>query len=264
MFENWDLFAWVTVVLAFLAIIVPSVLWFLDRRRQAKRDEESRKEKRLGYRIDYAQSLVSLNRNVDAGDIEVLFKGRKLVKPEIMGVTFENIGQIPIAKRDFSESLKLVFSEGAEIVSVDVEDKKPDDLPIAYRVNGREIEIEDLLLNAGDSFSLKVLGTKVSRFDVSARIVGVLELEDINKALEAERRKELERVKRSGIWRELVTYLLALILLVVVAAIIASSPDFPDSGGFVAGLAVVGGFFAVGALLDTLRKMGLLWIRSEN
>lgn len=202
MFENWDTLAWVTTILASLAIIVPSVLWFLDRRRQAKRDEESRKEKRLGFRVDYAQSLVSLNPNVDESEVEVFFRGTQLVEPEIMGVTFQNVGQVPIIKDDFSEPLKLIFGERAEIVSVDVEDKKPDDLPVAFKVEGTEIDIEKLLLNAGDSFSLKVLGTKVSEFSTSARIRDVVELENINEAMEEAERERIERLRKYPRWDE--------------------------------------------------------------
>jgi hypothetical protein len=88
--------------------------------------------------------------------------GKELKSLYSISYRIENTGEAPILKTDFSEDLKVSFSDYWEILALKNLATNPAELsPEWEKVNYHEIRLKPLLMNAGDRFGLEIYLSRI-------------------------------------------------------------------------------------------------------
>jgi hypothetical protein len=144
----------VAAVLALIAIVVSFVLW-----------RKSRIQPRLTHEIT-ATPLVSIHAEGE-GRITIELDGDPVEGVHLVQARLSNTGNGPIRAQDFERPLRISLGETAVPITVELGQAHPTGLNPNVHIAGPNLEIEPLLLNNGDSFTLKAL---VKDFDGPARL----------------------------------------------------------------------------------------------
>lgn len=147
---------------AFLALVVAVIAIISQIRR-----------KQLAYEIGANIPLLTLEEEV-AGKLQILFDQQVVNDVRLLKIRPVNSGRIPIVPSDYVEPVVVDFGGEARLLSVDVFAKSPPNLHGTFSSAGGRLTFSPMLLNAGDSFAVKLL---VAHFGdaptVDGRIVGV-------------------------------------------------------------------------------------------
>lgn len=141
-----------------------------------------RPKKRLQYNVLSVTSLVSPE--ALHGRIQVLLDGKPTGEVHLILIQIMNTGNTPIASADFETPLKMFFGEHGttKILEANVISTKPESLSREITLDygdfkHNQVALDPLLLNAGDSFTIKVLASAsaelIKRICVEGRIIGV-------------------------------------------------------------------------------------------
>ncbi len=135
-----------------------------------------RKRKTLSYEVVSSTPLLSSLEEAK-GKIKILFNDAPVRSVHLIVVRFMNSGTTPIVKSDFEDPLAVRLAQNVQVLTAEVTEKNPASLHVSAEVEGQSILFPLSLLNAGDSFTAKML---VDGYDgtlnVSGRIVGVREI----------------------------------------------------------------------------------------
>jgi hypothetical protein len=158
-----QIWVFVGAVVAAIAIIVAVFLYFMGRRR-----------KFLHYDVLSTTPLLRENELGDGHRLQVLFDGEAITHPCLVLIKLFNSGNVPIAKTDYETPLRVCFGETAQVLTVEVSDTYPPGLEPSLTHSRSEIAIGPLLLNQGDSISIKTLiGQLNPNPEIHGRILGV-------------------------------------------------------------------------------------------
>jgi hypothetical protein len=156
----------VGAALAVIAIVVSIILFFVQRRRKA-----------LTYEIVSHTSVLSVAEEV-AGKLQILFQGEPVRKVHLLVLRLTNTGSIPITSGDYEREVRFSFSGDTKILTTEVSETSPDNLGASVVVDDRTITLKPVLLNSGDSITIKSLVSQSSDdVIVDGRIVGVRQIE---------------------------------------------------------------------------------------
>jgi hypothetical protein len=134
-----------------------------------------RTRKGLIYQVVSNSPLVMATDRI-GGQLTVAFNDKPVDDANLMIIRFVNSGNVPILSSDFSGALRVKLTDDAKVLSAEITETTPASLEPAVQATtaGNVVDIAPLLLNAGDSFSLRLFvdhsGPDVS---VVARIVGI-------------------------------------------------------------------------------------------
>lgn len=132
-----------------------------------------RKIKKLSYSVILNTSLVKVNSEVK-DKIQITFEGNKIENPCLIFVRFINNGNQYISASDFEESIKLIFSNDTKILQCEATDLKPDNLALEVNHSENTINIDPLLINQNEEFTLKlIIDSPNSSFEIIDRIKGL-------------------------------------------------------------------------------------------
>lgn len=150
-------------VIALFAIAVSAFLWWRGRERKA-----------LAYEVTVTQLV-----RPEARDrIDIVYEGISVEDPHLLEVAIANSGNAPLRREDYEGRLKLKFDSEPRLLSVDLIAVEPKELPVHLVVDDRSLEVEPLLLNPRDGFSLQVLiGDAPKGVRLQGRIAGVQEFQ---------------------------------------------------------------------------------------
>jgi len=164
----------ITVILAFVTIVVTIILYLLQRRYR---------HKSLSYEIISNAPLLSLKEEIK-GNLQIVFNGKPVQSVHLIVVKIINSGKVPIVSTDYERPVSLNFSDNCQILTADISETNPKSLQASVSIENSKAVISPILLNSGDSIKVKLL---VSQFDgqinVDGRVVGV---KDISKLKDAE------------------------------------------------------------------------------
>lgn len=193
--------AWQTViaiVLGVAAIVVSVLIYLLQRNR-----------KDLSYEVLTEASLLKMGDQI-TNELKIDFRGKPVSNLHLLEIRFINSGNASITPSDFVEPLEIYFpftSNNTGILTADIENTNPKDLSVPLRgytpneefmktEKGGEApqisagfaftnaQVSPVLLNKGDSFTVKMLVAEYSgKFLVKARIVGVKDVKQKEKLL---------------------------------------------------------------------------------
>lgn len=181
-FIDWNFW---DVVVGVIALLFAIYIFLSDRQRNRKR-------------LEY---FITGHRTTRSSRLEFFFDGKKVSNLHITIVDIRNVGALPISPEDFKEPITLIISEGTPILHVSKFSSKPENLSIDYVVDDGKILVTPLLLNKSDSFKTSLITAGYPNINVQGRIVGVSEIEELN---------------RSNEYRRYVSSLFGLIILFVV------------------------------------------------
>jgi hypothetical protein len=106
--------------------------------------------------------------------VEIFYDKKPVEAVSFLIIQFTNSGRTNISKNDFDGDLKFNFQGTVKILSADVIERNPSELPVEFEPILSTVLIRPLLLNRGDSFKIKILvDTLKPVLTVEARIVGV-------------------------------------------------------------------------------------------
>lgn len=111
--------------------------------------------------------------------ITIHFEGEQIKQVHLIEVLLKNSGNVPIRPEDFERPITVQFEAGAMPLTVDMGGKTPSELTPEFQLIENGVQLQPLLLNAGDSLKLKILVrdfTGQIAFDY--RIVGISQLVD--------------------------------------------------------------------------------------
>ena len=149
--------------LFFLGTILVSIVIYLLQR----------KIKKLSYSVILNTSLVKVNSEVK-DKIQLTFEGNKIENPYLIFVRFINNGNQYISASDFEKSIKLIFSNDTKILQCEATDLKPDNLALEVNYSENTINIDPLLINPNEEFTLKlIIDSPNSSFEIIDRIKGL-------------------------------------------------------------------------------------------
>lgn len=152
----------VGAVFALATLAASVVFYFLQRTRKA-----------LSYEVVSRTSLMSVKEEVK-GRVQILFDGTPVSDAHMIIMRVTNAGNVPIVPSDFLRPVKFGFGETVQILSAEVMETNPDNIEHSVEVDTGAVMLTPVLLNGGDSITLKVLLAQYEgEIDVDGRIVGV-------------------------------------------------------------------------------------------
>lgn len=132
--------------------------------------------KRLSYLVLTKSNLV--NRHIKENKIKFLYDGNELDDITLVEIKIINDGYTPIPKEDFDKSLLILFGSESKILSHEIIENYPDNLEVNCTSNGDILEIQPMLLNKNEHFTIKLLlsGKLNANIKPSSRIKGITEI----------------------------------------------------------------------------------------
>jgi hypothetical protein len=172
-----------------------------------------RRRKSLSY-VVMSNTLLFSSNEIGAGKLQVVFKGKTVKDPRLIVVKISNSGNVPIPASEYEIPVALRFGESTSVLTADIHGTTPGSIKATVELGDTEVILNPLLLNPGDSVTLKTL---VSHSDgkvaVAGRIVGV---------------REIKVLQPKGTKTALAITGAILILLVVLAQFIHQQPILTD------------------------------------
>jgi hypothetical protein len=168
-----------------VAIIVPTILFFLQR---------NQTKKSLIYQIIYEQevlsrSLQTINESIgeikkndiiEVDSFEVKINGKTISNLWIVEILFLNNGFKHIDKSDFESPVAIQLPEDTRVISASGFLIKPTKEIIKLSLEEHSIIVEPLLLNSTDSFAVKMIlnNHKSNSININGRICGITKIKN--------------------------------------------------------------------------------------
>ena len=153
---------WISAITSVIAIILTLLIYFI-----------TRKKKSLSYEVLSESPLISISDEIKSG-LQVLYNGKPVENIHLCLIKFMNDGNVPIAANDYERPLTLSFGDPSSLVYVEKMQVTPSNLTLHIDVSGQAITVAPIMLNPGDSFTVKALINQYGgEFDVDARVLGV-------------------------------------------------------------------------------------------
>ncbi len=154
-------------ILAIVTIIISIYLYYLQKTKKS-----------LAYDVLIDSPLLSTKDGLESR-VQILFDNKVVQNVSVFAVKISNDGNVPILAADFAEPLCILFGDNAKILEAEVFECYPTSLKPKIIIQKNNITLEPLLLNSGDSITLKlVLSKEKKSFEANARIVGVSKLSE--------------------------------------------------------------------------------------
>ena len=208
-----------------VAIIVTIVLYRTQRRRKA-----------LSYEIISRTPLLSIGDEIK-GKLQILFDGKPVQDIHLIVLKIINSGNVPIVSTNYERPVNLSFGENSWILTAEVSETDPEDLRATVNIENAKVALEPVLLNGGDSITLKLLVSQLGEINVDGRIVGVKDI----RGLAAEGTGNWLRSFVVPLWATL--FLLSSVVGVILfgAGEVLDSPQVASTGAMFLGYGLVGG-----------------------
>ncbi len=190
----------INVSVAILAVIVAIAIY----------RKQTRKE--FAFEVITDTPILSIRKEVK-GKVQVSLGNAPVDNARLVILKLWNLGNISISPNDYIEPLKLSFGDDAVILDADVLETIPsehlDTVKASLKQDRGSIKLEPLLLNRGDSITLKVLVTQpqiTKEIKVNARIIGISKILHFDKASNPRR-----SIARTAIYCSYLVYLASVI-----------------------------------------------------
>jgi len=164
--EQW--WSFMGVVVAIIAILVGVAVAIIVYLMQRQRKE-------LSYDIISSTPLLSHEEEVK-GKLQISFEGKPVEKVQLVLVRIANSGNVPIEAKDYERQINFSFGESAQVLAAEVAEVEPRSLEVPPNVEGKKVVLPRILMNKGDSFTVKMLVNGYKGLDVDGRIAGIKEI----------------------------------------------------------------------------------------
>jgi preprotein translocase subunit SecG len=114
-----------------------------------------------------------------ADKVSLIIDGHEVETAHLLTLKLANLGTLPIQGSDFERPIAINLGPNGSTLDIQVTDVVPPDLKPRIRIEGNLIYLDPLLLNPGDSLSIKALVQDLTpEATLEARIVGIPRLID--------------------------------------------------------------------------------------
>jgi hypothetical protein len=145
----------------FIPIIVSIVIYVLQTRNME-----------LSFEMSSFSEIVKMVDGLE--NMKLTYRGKRVDRLGIISLRITNSGNTPIKKEDFERPLRLVFKERPEVFIPKISRVFPVILSPHINVVDKYVQIEPLLLNPGDNFTLDIItSAKSFGLTIDARIAGL-------------------------------------------------------------------------------------------
>lgn len=152
------------VVIGIIALIITFLFW------------KQRQRKALSYEILSNTPLLSIEEKIK-GKLQIIFDGNSVENVHLIEVKLVNSGNEPIKPSDYERPINLTFGEDSRVLTSEVIETIPDNLKMELYTDEKSVKLSPILLNGGDSFTLKMIVSQFKIGDddikVDGRIAGV-------------------------------------------------------------------------------------------
>ena len=155
------LWQFIGALLAVLAIIISIILFLIQRRKKI-----------LAYEIISRTPVLSAFEEI-SGKLQILFEGESVRKVHLLVIKLSNIGNVPVTSADYEREIEFRFTDCDKILSAEISKTNPPNLTVEIQTNEKEIILQPLLLNPGDSLTIKTLISNFNHIAVQGRVTGV-------------------------------------------------------------------------------------------
>jgi hypothetical protein len=157
--------AWIGTLASIIAILLTTIFYF-----------KTKQKKSLSYEILSEHPLVSIHDEIKER-LQILIDGVQTENVHLILLKLTNDGTVPISAADFERPISLKFSGDSSILSAEPINASPSNLTPGTSVDKSIVSIKPVLMNPGDSFTMKLLLSQYKgSFNVDARILGIREL----------------------------------------------------------------------------------------
>lgn len=137
-----------------------------------------RQNKQLSYAILSQTPLLSMAEEIK-DELQIMYKGKMVRQVHLVIVKIMNSGKIPIVSTDFVRPININLGESAQILVAEIAKTSPESLEASVRVDDGKAVLEQTLLNAGDTMTLRMLVTEFGgEVKVEGRIIGVKAIDE--------------------------------------------------------------------------------------
>ncbi|MGN8248084.1 hypothetical protein [Pseudomonas sp. SMV7] len=136
--------------------------------------------KALTYEVLEKKKLSELGADESVGSrLKMVFNGRDVKLGTYVVIAIENAGKAPVRAEDFYSDI-VIKIEGGEIISAQLIETQPENIPLQMLQQKSSVSIKPMLLNPGDRFLLKMFSdSDLKIVGVQSRILGVSAIERV-------------------------------------------------------------------------------------
>lgn len=158
---DWKFF--VTIIATIAGVVIPIYLWQSDLSSHS-----------LELRL---RSTTALQPASDIQELQVFLNGKKLESPYLSSFELVNTGSKSILSSDFETPVELIAKGGLKVVSAQITDTNPSNIPVKVSFDEQRTSIAPFLSNPKDTITFSII-TSGERpvFEHRARIAGVKEI----------------------------------------------------------------------------------------
>lgn len=152
--------------LAVLTIVCGAVIsWYIYLR--------EKKHKKIAYKILSNTSLLSVKEEIKK-DVKITFKDKPVKQVQLILLRIICSGNMPIRPKDYDEQLSINLGKDVQILSAEIIESKPENRKVPFSIEGTSIVFGKILLNQSETFTLKILASKIgNEIKVEGHIAGV-------------------------------------------------------------------------------------------
>jgi hypothetical protein len=160
--------AWqfVGALITLLALFVSILIYRAGKNRKA-----------LSYEFLSRTPLLSMEDEIK-GKLQILFEGEPVSKVYLVVLRLTNTGNTPIVSSDYERDVSFLLENSTRILTAEISETNPENLTASLEVSDNKISMKPVLLNKGDSVTIKaLLGEFFGTINADCRIVGVKKIE---------------------------------------------------------------------------------------
>ncbi len=160
--DNWQF------IVGIGTLSIPIILYFRQLR-----------HKKLSYEIISQTPLLSVEEK-NKGNWEIRFNGKLVEDVHLIEVEIKNSGNEPIKSEDYERPINLSFGGNTQILSAELIDAHPNSIQAPATIEGTKVKLLPILLNGGDSITLKMLVSQFSGQEHDIKVDGrIADVKDI-------------------------------------------------------------------------------------
>jgi len=113
--------------------------------------------------------------------IKIAIDGNEIENASLISLRFTNSGFTSVKEGDYAENINITFSPETEILEANITDVNPNSLTPVLNFDKSKVEINPLLLNRNDYFTIKILVKgNASKINIKDRILGIKRIKVVN------------------------------------------------------------------------------------
>src|SRR6266851_395233 len=166
--ESSNNLALLGIILGILGLVIPLIVSIAIALIQ-------RNKKEITYKIESDVSLLSFREEVK-NKLEILYEGKKVSNTNLVILTIQNTGKVPILPSDYISPINFDFGKESEILSYDIIKTNPPNIKdkISLNVETGKLILKPSLLNKGFFITIKAILTQYEgQIEADALIAGI-------------------------------------------------------------------------------------------